>query len=341
MGGWAADAVLGVQTRDHVDLDVLFEAEPNAEQRAFEALSELGFQLVRREQIPGWLPTRIVFSDGGGHLVDLHPVTFPGGRVVARTADGETVTLDHADAFTGGTVAGQPVRCLSARLQIAVRSGYEIREIDRRDVERLCATAGLPVPPDYRKPAAAVPPSSPRRWRARLRRLRPPRAESALIVPVEAAEPAVEEWRRRHDPSAAHGMPAHVTVLYPFLRPAVLDESIEQELRSLLSTFPGFRFELSRVDRFPGVLYLAPEPPLPFAELTEMLWRRWPDCPPYGGAYDAIVPHLTVVQGTEPPGLDRELAGRLPLGATATEVRLMTRDGGPWSVKARFPLSSK
>ena len=75
--------------------------------------------------------------------------SFTGDRVVAQTADGNIVRLDRADAFTIGRVAGRSVPCLSAQLQIAVHRGYEIREIDRDDIARLCAAAGLPLPPEY------------------------------------------------------------------------------------------------------------------------------------------------------------------------------------------------
>jgi hypothetical protein len=46
--------------------------------------------------------------------------------------------------------------------------------------------------------------------------------ESAIIVPVPAVEPLVSQWRQRFDVSARHGVPAHITVLYPFpaLEPA-------------------------------------------------------------------------------------------------------------------------
>ena len=40
--------------------------------------------------------------------------------------------------------------------------------------------------------------------------------ETALILPVADAEPAVARWRLAHDPSAAQGVPARITPLYPF-----------------------------------------------------------------------------------------------------------------------------
>jgi 2'-5' RNA ligase len=164
--------------------------------------------------------------------------------------------------------------------------------------------------------------------------------QSALIVPVPAAEPLVEVWRSSHDPSAALGMPAHVTILYPWFSPKDITPALEAELEELLSPFEAFRFSLAAVDRFPGVLYLAPEPAAPFVALTEAIARRWPKRPPYGGDYEHVVPHLTVAQGSEPGGAAEALEGELPLATEADCVLLMTQDRRTWSVRRRFPLGA-
>ena len=41
--------------------------------------------------------------------------------------------------------------------------------------------------------------------------------ETALVVLVPEAEAIVGRLRQRYDPSAAVGMPAHITINYPFL----------------------------------------------------------------------------------------------------------------------------
>ena len=50
--------------------------------------------------------------------------------------------------------------------------------------------------------------------------------ETALLVPVPAAEPSVGKHRARLDEAARDGVPAHITVLYPFLPPAGIDETL-------------------------------------------------------------------------------------------------------------------
>ena len=162
-----------------------------------------------------------------------------------------------------------------------------------------------------------------------------------LLVPVPAAERHVYKLRRAHDPAALAGIPAHVTLLHPFLTPERLGRAVRSELRALFAATPAFRFRLERAARFPGALYLAPEPASPFVRLTEALVRAWPEVPPYGGAYESIVPHLTVAQGSAAEAeLARELGAALPIDASAREVWLMLEDsGGRWWRDQVYPLA--
>ena len=100
-----------------------------------------------------------------------------------------------------------------------------------------------------------------------------PVAKTALIVPVPAAEPAVGNLRRRFDPSAEHGIPAHVTLLAPFLPAERIDDAVRAALAERAAATPPFAFELDRLDCFPGVVYLHPTPGDPFVALI----RTWPN----------------------------------------------------------------
>jgi 2'-5' RNA ligase len=152
---------------------------------------------------------------------------------------------------------------------------------------------------------------------------------TALIVAVPEAEPAVGALRLAHDWSAPLGVPAHVTILFPFADGADVDE---QAVAELAASFPSFAFELDRVERFEsGLTWLHPEPSAPFAALTDAVWRRFPDYPPYEGAHGVVIPHLTVSE--EPI----EVAITLPIRATASAVTLIEETAdGRWSVRRVF-----
>jgi 2'-5' RNA ligase len=134
-------------------------------------------------------------------------------------------------------------------------------------------------------------------------------------------------------------MPAHVTLLYPFVPPERLSDAEVAALQRIVAATAGFSFALKAIGRFERVLYLAPDPAAPFVALTEAIVERWPEHPPYEGAYGEVVPHLTVVQGREPDGLVRLIAEALPLVACAAEVWLMVEGSdGTWRTHTRCAL---
>jgi hypothetical protein len=169
-------------------------------------------------------------------------------------------------------------------------------------------------------------------------------AETALLVPVAAAEPLVRKHRHATDPVAPLGVPAHITVLYPFVPPDDVDQSVCDGITDVLADVQEFDFSLTGVRSFPdGVLYLTPEPTQPFVAITEALTAAWPEYPPYGGAYDEVIPHLSVAManGSSADELETVLNGGLPLATRAHAVWLM--EGQPdarWAIRAVFPLSA-
>jgi 2'-5' RNA ligase len=160
-------------------------------------------------------------------------------------------------------------------------------------------------------------------------------AESAFAVIVPDAEPYVGRLRARHDPSAALGAEAHITILYPFMSPELLDAQVMAQVRDALSMAVPFVFRLASIRRFPGVLYLAPEDDASLVALTRLLVARFPEFPPYGGKHTGIVPHLTVAQTTEDQldVVEAELRTIFPAAGIASrcdELALMENASGRW-----------
>jgi 2'-5' RNA ligase len=167
---------------------------------------------------------------------------------------------------------------------------------------------------------------------------------SGIVLPVAEAESLFGDLRKLHDPQARYGVPAHITLLYPFAHPSTVAETVEL-LRRLFGGVPAFEFSLVAVRRFPVTAYLHPEPSATFARLTDMLVNQWPEFPPYGGSFSTVIPHLTIADQATGATLDQVDAGvspQLPIRCRATEAWLMCSDEqGRWTRYEAFPFSLK
>jgi 2'-5' RNA ligase len=174
----------------------------------------------------------------------------------------------------------------------------------------------------------------------------PDATQTAVIVPIEAAEFAVAGHRRHLDVAASWGVPAHVSVLYPFVSPTQLDDDVIDRLGSALSSVPAFDCTFARCQWFDeDVVWLAPEPDQPFRALTTAAWRAFPDHPPYGGIFDDMVPHLTVGERRRGTVADLQHAERavsrlLPITTRVEKVLLIAGTTAPdsWRTVQEFLL---
>lgn len=171
-----------------------------------------------------------------------------------------------------------------------------------------------------------------------------PTGQTALILPVPEADPVVQTWRARFDKHAAQGVPAHITLLTPFLPLAAARAALPQ-LRSILGGQPP-RFSLRVMTRWDGLAVLCPEPSAWFSRVSQSLCRRW-GLLPYGGKHgDSAEPHLTVAYGAEVPAITRarfdaieqDISRHLPLSCVGRQVQLLAHDGRGWVVAERIRL---
>jgi 2'-5' RNA ligase len=165
------------------------------------------------------------------------------------------------------------------------------------------------------------------------------RTQSAVLIPVPEAEQLVSDWRQRYDPVATAGVPAHITLIVPWIPPWKIRDEHLYALADLLADVAPFSFDLTEPGWFGDrVLWLAPRPIEPFLALTQRLATRF-GTPPWAGEFAEVVPHLTVAHapGAVTP-VAKSLAERLPLACRAEEVWVMSGDGTRWSVVAKVAL---
>lgn len=129
-GGWGIAALVGRQTREHRDLDLLVDADQLGS--CLGLLEELGYQPET-----DWLPVRLELVAGSGRRVDLHPVVLDddGNGVQAAPEGGSYVY--PAEVFTIGRVRDRDVPCLTASHQREVHRGYPPRDQDVHDLAQL------------------------------------------------------------------------------------------------------------------------------------------------------------------------------------------------------------
>jgi 2'-5' RNA ligase len=169
--------------------------------------------------------------------------------------------------------------------------------------------------------------------------------QSGLVVVVPEAERVVGQHRGELDANAVLGVPAHVTVLFPFVPPERVDADVLARLADLFAGTPAFDYAFGRTAWFEqDVLWLAPDDPAPFRLLTNRVFEAFPAHPPFEGAFADVVPHLTVGHGVGLERLraaERELLPLLPVTGRATEVTLLAQGPeGRWVAQAGFPLGS-
>ena len=167
---------------------------------------------------------------------------------------------------------------------------------------------------------------------------------------TDAAEEVIDPWRRRFDASAvARRIPSHVTILFPLVAAVDVDDTLLARLRALYAPYARFAYELARVETFPGVAWLAPEPATPFDALITRTRAAYPEQPPYGDPMLEPVPHCTVGVADTAQALDAmtaalrsELGPLLPIHGEAHELTLLEEhEDGAWSTRATFPFEGR
>lgn len=168
-----------------------------------------------------------------------------------------------------------------------------------------------------------------------------PAPETALVLAV-SLPPALEALRLRSIADAAAGVPAHVTLLYPFAEEAQLGAEVLDLVAAIAARHPVLRLTLHEGRRFPDTLYVSVEPDGPLRALQGELAAAFPTLPLYGDTFQ-FVPHVSIVEGpavADPLALDDPAWRTLPVEQLVDAIDLITGRDGQWATRRRFALGT-
>jgi len=173
----------------------------------------------------------------------------------------------------------------------------------------------------------------------------PSMSETAIAIAVPEADPLVDLLRREHTRDGGDGMPAHITLLYPFTETDTLVARRLGRVREVLAAFAACEIEFAETRRFAlkpeAVLWLAPSPSEQLVAMIDALATEFPEHPPFGGRFDSIVPHLTLAVTADSGVLDRiesEVTRALPIRARIVQAALYEHAATGWRERSRFEL---
>lgn len=172
--------------------------------------------------------------------------------------------------------------------------------------------------------------------------LGPPSDRSAVIV--RARLPAgLARLRQRAVRNAAEGVPAHLTMLFPFVEPVRLRADVRRRLEAVARATSPFGYRLVGAGTWPDTIYAAVDPAEPFVALQRRLAAAFPDFPIYGTDPGfEFVPHVTIAEGPsvgDPATLGDAAWHSLPTPRRASSIELIARSpGAPWRTIWRVPL---
>lgn len=165
-----------------------------------------------------------------------------------------------------------------------------------------------------------------------------------MVLVVPPAEPVLTAVKQRYPEAVREGVPAHVSLLYPFLPADEIYDGVLNALSEIVATtepLTVFFGECYRKDEF---VALRPDPISGVRALGDAVQRRWPHLVPYAGRFGEPEPHVTVALHTTAERAfvvaDEIVPPHLPIEARLSDVWLVVYTGDRWTVRRKFALGT-
>jgi lincosamide nucleotidyltransferase A/C/D/E len=98
------------------------------------------------------IPTAFVLQDSEGREVDAHAMRLDDqGNGIPAWADDRGVVFTKDDLAGEGLIAGFAVRCLSPEMQVLCHTGYDLPNVQVRDLDLLHERFGVKYPDESKR----------------------------------------------------------------------------------------------------------------------------------------------------------------------------------------------
>lgn len=142
-GGWAVDALLGKQTREHNDLDLAVDHKYESKLRKI--LEENGYKEVQSEESRD---INFVYSDKENNQLDIHIYEFDKNH---RNTYG--IEYPYESLRGTGVIAGKKVKCIAPEYMVQFIADWVHKWPEKYGevIPELCEKYNLPLPDKYKK----------------------------------------------------------------------------------------------------------------------------------------------------------------------------------------------
>ncbi|MFE6839925.1 2'-5' RNA ligase family protein [Streptomyces sp. NPDC057705] len=163
---------------------------------------------------------------------------------------------------------------------------------------------------------------------------------TAVVIVLPDAAPLLDAAWRIDPALVRRGVPAHVSLLYPFVPESALTGQDEKGVRSLAASFPAADLLLEELVTESGfVSVTVPE----LQPIVDAFHAQWPGSLPYRGRFGARpAAHVTVAMGADDPTASAHVRAAvgslLPLRTRAAAVQLVVLTEEGWRPRLTAPL---
>ncbi|MBP9731977.1 MAG: 2'-5' RNA ligase family protein [Candidatus Magasanikbacteria bacterium] len=119
--------------------------------------------------------------------------------------------------------------------------------------------------------------------------------QSSIDIHFKNLEPLISKWYTKLE-TATHGVPPHITLLWPWISPPIGYSEIEI-LKNAVKNSKAFSITFDKIEYFQnGTIFLSCKDAKMIQNIMKKIFTAFPECKPYNGEFQNPTPHLTIAK---------------------------------------------